>query len=179
MPVIPAAAMALIRNAIMRLNGPALSAFIKEASGRLGISLGGTASTVAGRVMQYVSSNALSAGLVAGSLAVSTIDFDIDEFIDAWSKEGSVPDDVSYVMKQITQLREQRESILGDGDDDTVMGLDVKDLKRANRSLMIIDHQVETLINHFGSLEDVISIRNALFSLDDASFAIYKERHNA
>jgi hypothetical protein len=166
----------------MRLSGPALARFAGQVGARLGISVSGTAPAMASRLYTYVTSNPMSAGLVAASLAVSTPDFDIDSLIDAW--EGNtdghdMPDDIKYILSEAKGLIDNRNQVTGDQDEDTVMGIDVDDLRNAAKVLEFGDNQIRLLMRHFGNIDEVAAVRAAMFAVDDEQLKLYKERHGA
>lgn len=180
--MVPVVVANTLRTAIMRLSGPALARFAGQVGARLGISVSGTAPAMASRLYSYITSNPMSAGLVAASLAVSTPDFDIDSLIEAWDKntEGhDMPDDIKYILGEAQELIDNRKDVTGDQSADTVMGIDVDELRNAAKVLEFGDNQIRLLMRHFGTIDEVAAVRAALFAVDDEQLTLYKERHGA
>lgn len=179
--MVPVVVANTLRSAIMRLSGPALTRFAAQIGSRLGISVSGNAGIIASRLHSYITSNPMSAGLVAASLAVSVPDFDIDSFIDQWNADSTnpMPDEIKFVLEQAKELVDKRQSITGDQETGEVMGIDVSDLRKAAQILEFGDRQIEILKRHFGSVDEVSAVRAALLAVDDEQLALYKERHGA
>lgn len=167
-----------LRSAILRLSGTSVARFAGTITPRLGVTVAGSTTQMANQLARYIANNPMSAGLVAASLAASTVDFNIDSFVDAWDNEGGMPEDVRELLKQIGNNVEKRNETVGDGEPDTTFGVDNIDLRKAAAILAHGDRQIEVLINAFGNIDDVISIRNALFGVEDEQLALYKERHS-
>lgn len=180
--MVPVVVANTLRTAIMRLSGPALTRFAAQIGSRLGISVSGNASLMASRLHTYITSNPMSAGLVAASLAVSSPSFSASEFLDEWAANtdsGEVPEQIKFLLEQVQNLADNRKSITGDQDSDEVMGIEVSDLRKAAQVLQFGDRQIELLIRHFGSVDEVSAVRAALLAIDDEQLALYKERHGA
>ncbi len=170
-----------VRQAIMNLSGPTLARFAGSIGSRLGISVSGSAASMASRLGSYITNNPLSTGFIVASLADANVNIDIDKVIDLWNSNDQglkIPEDVEYLLKQVNTNTENRAQITGDQDEDSVMGIEVDDLRKAAQVLAYGDTQVETLMRHFGSVEEVMAVRTALFAVDDEQLKLYRERHN-
>jgi hypothetical protein len=180
MPLVPVAVVNLLRAAITRLSGPALARFGSMATARLGVTVQGTAQQMAGQLTHYITHNPMSAGLTATALIASGASFNVSDFVKIWEEaDGSVPEDLKYLLEQAGDIAEKRNSITGDQDEDTVMGMEVGDLRKAALVLAHTDNQVQILIDQFGDIDTVMAVRSALLSLDDTQLQLYKERNRA
>jgi hypothetical protein len=165
----------------MSLTGTQLTSFAASIGSRLGISVSGTAASMASRLGSYITSNPMSTGFIIASLADANIELDLNKIIDMWNGEEGheIPEEIKYLLEQVIENSENRQEVTGDQDEDTVMGIDKLDLRKAAQVLAYGDTQVETLMRHFGSVEEVIAVRTALLAVDDEQLILYRERHNA
>lgn len=179
MPLVPAIVVQAIQAAIRSLSGPALVRFASAASSRLGMQISGSAAMMANQVGQYIAQNPMSAGLAIASMAAASVGFDHKRIIELWEQSGDLPEDVKYLVEQVEEVSKRRSEITGDGEEGTVMGLDVDDLRKAAKVLALGDAQINLLIDQFGDIDTVIGVRNALFAVDDEQLQLFKERQRA
>lgn len=95
---------------------------------------------------------------------IDTSDFDSDE-----------KNQVKDLIKVLRSTENSIERVTGDGDDDTVWGIDKRDYQKQRISDKIAMGYVKTLISFFGSTTDIRALREALFKVEDEHFDLYDD----
>lgn len=169
------AILALIRSALAKAPASLLTVGATKLAPVVGSKVPATADGIFSSVKRWIGQNPGKAAIAVSILAPLGFDLAVKAARQAFSSDG-VDDDpvVQGVLSEMeAQLKSQRQRFTGDGNADTVHGIEVTEYEASIERFNVIRAVIGEAASYAGNLNALESIRKAVF-LEDADFEMYR-----